>query len=306
MNEWSGKSAASRFKHNIFYLLIKCGGRPLATCLLVPVVMFYALVPAWRGRAYPYIERRFKNAGFFAKIYHAWRLYFCFGQVLIDRAAYGITGRIKILSSAADMQLCRDLRALGKGLIILTAHCGAWQCAMSAFDFMEGEKYAIYRRDGADVDKQAHEHGKTAQTVKFIDPSSSCGGAAEIMAALSRNAVICAMGDRRFGSARNLIEAEFLGGAVALPASLYRAAAACATPVVIIFFPLRGAGRFDSRIACHFFVDDKGPKIANYKEEAQKFVKALQDFCTAEPYQYFNFYDIWKGAHNDTRDDGRA
>ncbi|MDR1124096.1 MAG: lipid A biosynthesis acyltransferase [Elusimicrobiota bacterium] len=260
MSGWNSKSAASRFKHNIFYLLIKCGGRPLASCLLVPVVAFYALVPAWRRRAYPYIERRFKNTRGLAKIYHAWRLYFCFGQVLIDRAAYGITGRIKILSSAADMKLCRDLHALGKGLIILSAHCGAWQCAMSAFDFIEEEKYVIYRRDGADIDKQAYEHGKIAQAVKFIDPSSAGGGAAEIMAALSRNAVICAMGDRRFGSARNLAEAEFLGGTIALPASLYRIAAACGAPVVIIFFPLRGAGRFDSRVAGHFLLTTKAQK----------------------------------------------
>jgi len=293
-SKWNSASAASGFKHRVFYFLIKCGGRRAAYFLLYFVALFYTLVPAFRTRAYPYINRRFAGAGFFGKLRHCYKLYLTFGKTLVDRSVLGITGNIDILSSENDRELCRSLHAKGKGLIVITAHCGCWQSAMSTFDFMDGEKYVLYRRDGGDVDKQAHEHGKIKETVKFIDPAGFAGGGVEIISALEKNAIICVMGDREFGSSKNMVKVPFLGKEIKVPAAMCRVAASLGTPVVIVYFPFKGAGRFDSVIADNFIVADNGGVIANYKEYAARFVKSLEDFCEKYPYQYFNFYNIWE------------
>lgn len=259
----------------------------MAYGLLYFVVLFYACAPTFRRRAEPYISRRFGNK----KFSHFYKLYLTFGKILVDRATLGITGNIKILSSASDQKLFKDLHARGRGLVVITAHAGAWQSAMSTFDFMEGEKYVLYRRVKEDVDKQAHEHGKTKQTVKFIDPAS---GAVEMVAALEKNAIICVMGDREFGSPKAALKAAFLGGEINVPGAPYRVAAAMGAPVVIIYFPFSGAGRFNSVIAAHFVPEERGAKLENYQEYAALFTRSLEDFCSKYPYQYFNFFDIWR------------
>jgi lauroyl/myristoyl acyltransferase len=200
---------------------------------------------------------------------------------------------MEILSSPKDMQECKDLHAKNKGLIIITAHAGAWQSAMSSFDFMEGDKYVLYKKTHEDIDKHAHEHGALKQTVKFIDPSFYGGGAVEIMNALEKNAVLCVMGDREFGSPKNRVAVPFLGRDISVPGSIYRIAGAAGAPVAIIFFPFKGMGKLDSVIADTFYVEDRGANIANYKEYALRFGKALENFVKQHPYQYFNFYDVW-------------
>lgn len=291
VHSWTGASTASRFKHQIFYTLIKVGGRRAAYILLYAVAAFYACVPAFRRGAYPYITRRFgpKN-----KFINCYKLFLTFGKTLVDRAVLGITGEIEILSSEADQELVRRLQAKGKGLIIITAHAGCWAGAMSSFDFIGGEKYVLYKRVKEDVDKQAHEHGRKKQTVNFIDPSSYGGGSFEMLAALEKNGIVCIMGDREFGSPKNRIAAQFLGADIKVPGSVYRIAAASGAPVIIIFFPFKGAGRLDSVIADHFYVEDAGPRINAYAPYAARYVGALENFVKEYPYQYFNFYDVWR------------
>jgi lauroyl/myristoyl acyltransferase len=293
-NKWDSTSAASEFKHRIFYFLIRFGGRYAAYFLLYFVVVFYVLAAKFRRRTYPYIEKRFPGCGFLKKLWHCYKMYLTFGKVLLDRSVLGITGKITFFPSAEnDWEVCRRLHALGKGLIVITAHCGCWQSALSMFDFVEGERYVLYRRAAGDVDKQAHEHGKIKAAVKFIDPAGYAGGVVQIVSVLEKGGILCVMGDREFGSSKNSVAVPFLGEEIRVPVSIYRIAAAQGTPVVIAYIPFTGPGRLGSIIMDNFVVPDAGGVLANYTDCAARFVKTLEDFCQKYPYQYFNFYNIW-------------
>ncbi len=292
--KWTGKSRGNSFFQNLLCFFIKYGGRPAAYFILYFVAFFYTLLPDIRKSASYYLKKRFPRTGFFGMRIKTYKLILNFGKALTDRAVFGITGEINIISSQADKKLCKDLYAKGKGLIIITAHCGCWQTAMSCFDFIEGDKYVIYHKSKEDVDKHAHELSGKESPVKFIDPAGFGGGAAEIISALSDKAIVAMMGDRTFGSLNNKAEVGFLGAKTEVPYGIYRIAAALGTPVVIIFFPRAGAGKVDSVIAGSFFVSDKGQKAENYLNEAQKFIQSLEKFCNKYPYQFFNFYDMWK------------
>jgi len=289
--KWTGESRGSAFWQNLLGFFIKYGGRRAAYFIGYFVAGFYSLLPSVRKGASFYLKRRFPaKKNLFFDIY---KLNLSFAKMLIDRAVFGIRGDVKIISPKSDQELCKNLLAKGKGLIIITAHCGCWQTAMSAFDFMEGEKYAVYHRNKKDIDKHAHElSGKTAP-VNFIEPASFGGGAIEIMAALQKKAVVCIMGDRIFGETKNAVSADFLGGKIKVPSMPYRLAAASGAPVAIIFFSYKENGRVDSTIAGYFFVEDKGAKPENYSQEAEKFAKALEEFVQKEPYQLFNYFDMW-------------
>jgi predicted LPLAT superfamily acyltransferase len=291
--KWTSKSLGSSFFQNLLCFFIKYGGRHFAYFIVCFVALFYALLPGVRKKASYYLMRRFARGGF-KNFLNVYRLNLAFGKILTDRAALGITGKVKIVSSQEDRQLCKDLHSKEKGLIIITAHCGCWQMAMSCFDFMEGDKYVIYHRSKEDIDKHAHELSGEKPPVNFIDPAGFGGGSAEIITALSKNAIVCMMGDRTFGSDENKIEVDFLGGKVDIPYSVYRIAGAMGAPVAVIFFPHAGCGKVNSLIAETFFVEDKGPAAKNYFNDAQKFIKSLESFCQKYPYQFFNYYDMWK------------
>ncbi|MDR1696574.1 MAG: lysophospholipid acyltransferase family protein [Endomicrobium sp.] len=292
---WTGKSLGSAFFQNLLGFFIKYGGRYMAYFILYFVVIFYTLLPSVRNKASFYLKRRFPEAGSLKLLIHTYKLNLTFGKILTDRAILGIRGESEVISSEADKRLCRDLLAKGKGLIILTAHCGCWQAAMSSFDFLPEEKYVIYRRSRHDVDKHAHELSGKDSPVKFIDPAGFAGGSIEIFAALQKKAIVCQMGDRTFGDKAHSAEADFLGGKIGVPFGIYRIAAETQTPIAIIFFPYKGKGRIDSVISDVFYAQNRGGRTpADYLKEAEKFVQSLQKFTLEYPYQFFNYYDMWK------------
>lgn len=293
-DKWTGASVASKFKHQVFYFLIRIGGRFLSYTFLYFVVFFYTCIPHFRRKAYYYLDKRFQDKSFIKKYLHCYKLFLTFGKVLVDRAIYGITGKIDILSSQEDKELCKKLYEKGKGLIIITAHCGCWQSAMAGFDFIKAPKYVLYKRVKEDVDKQVFEHGKKKQNINFIDPSLPYGGTIEILNVLEKKSILCMMGDREFGSDKNKIKVSFLGKDIFVPATIYRIAAITKAPIMIVFFPFMGNGKFGSKIMEVFEVEDKGLKISNYKHYAQKFINNLENFVEQYPYQFFNLYNMWE------------
>jgi predicted LPLAT superfamily acyltransferase len=287
---WTGGSLGNEFFQFLLRFFVKYGGRHIAYFAAYFVVLAYTLVPSVRKKSSFYLTRRFNGRRPFL---NAYKLNLTFAKILIDRAVFGIRGDINIVSSKEDQKLCRDLLAKGKGLILITAHCGCWQTAMSAFDFMEGDKYVVYHRTKEDLDKHAHELSGKAAPVKFIEPESLGGGAVEIMSALENKGVVCFMGDRVYGAKNNSLTVDFLGGKTEVPYSIYRIAGALGTPAAVIFFPYRGNGKVDSVISQTFFVEDKGKRACAYLKEAEKFIQSLNSFVEKYPYQFFNYFNMW-------------
>ncbi|MDR1942232.1 MAG: lysophospholipid acyltransferase family protein [Endomicrobium sp.] len=292
MQQWTGESRGNKFFQKLLAFFVKYGGRQIAYAISYGVVFVYTLMPSVRKSASFYIKRRF-GGHFFSLFFHIYKLNLSFAKILIDRAVFGIRGDVTVISSKEDQDLCRRLLSKNKGLIIITAHCGCWQMAMSAFDFMEGDKYVVYYRTNKDVDKHVHELSGGSSPVHFIDSAGFAGASIEIMAALQNKGIVCIMGDRTFGALSNCVEVDFLGGKINVPASIYRIAGALGVPVAIIFFPHVSGGRIDSVIASSFSVEDKGAKPENYAKEAAVFAGCLEAFAKKYPYQFFNYYNMW-------------
>lgn len=276
------------------YALICIGGRRLAYAFLYIVVFFYSLSPAVSQKSRAYILRRFKPRSKREFFKHTYLLNLTFGQTLIDRAVLGILGRVSVRSTEEERQLCRDLCAPGKGLILLTAHCGAWHMAVNLIDFIPVKINVLYYKNPQDNDKTVAEHSGKDARFSFINPAGPLGGIMEMMAALERGEAVCAMADRVFGDPKNAVEADFLGGKIRVPYSFYRLSAAVGAPVAAVFFPRLGPGEFSTWTAAHFSVPDLGPAKDAYARFAQQFVDALEEFCIKYPYQFFNYFDLWE------------
>ena len=300
----TGRSLGSKLKHRFMYALILLGGRRLAYVFLYAVAFFYSVSPSVSARSAEYIKRRFspKNKWQFFK--HTYLLNLTFGRTLIDRAALGILGHTQVSSTVAEQTLCWDLYQEGHGLLLLSAHAGCWQSAVYFFGhFLKGASVNIlYYKNPKDNDKSVSEHQGRQAPFKQINPAGPLGGVAEMMIALQKGEVVCAMGDRVFGAQKNTVPVRFLGGTVYVPYSFYRLAGATGAPIVAEFLPWERRGAFGTLTARVIRVPDLGPQKEKYIPYAQQFVDELERFCIQYPYQFFNYYNLWESACYATND----
>ncbi len=292
---WSSRSIGRNWQHQIFYLLIRLGGRQAAYLLLYFVVGYYALFSRMaRKRASYYVAKRFPDAGWGKALWHSYLLILTLGKVLIDRAVVGILGTRAMHVAIDDRDALIRLRDENHGMLMMTAHVGCWQVAMSALDFLKRPVNMLMVRDAGDIDRHYHEHAGEEQPFHVIDPSGYLGGTLEMMGALKQGQIVCVMGDRLLGSDRSAVTVRFLGGQVQMPFSAYKIAAATGAPVVVFFTEKTAADSYNVRLARVIRVPQlAGRKAETFAPYVQEFSDALEEFCHKEPYQFFNFFDMW-------------
>jgi predicted LPLAT superfamily acyltransferase len=295
-SQWTSRSVGSDLQHNIFYALIKIGGRRAAYGLLSCVALYYALFRSdIRKKAGFYITRRFKDEGFFKNLIYCYRMYENLGKALIDRATIGIKGPQSMAIIFSDQKKIMDLISEGKGVILLTAHVGCWQATMERLRMFNAPVSLLLHHEEGDVDRHFFEHTGAANPFRVIDPLGYMGGVLEMVEVLKKGELLSIMGDRIFGSDKNTVIVDFLGGKIRLPFSAFKLASATGAPVAVFFSHKSGP---DS----HELILDRVIRVPSQigrKEDALRpyvaeFAQALESYTERYPYQFFNFFNMWE------------
>jgi predicted LPLAT superfamily acyltransferase len=291
---WSSRSAGSRLQHRIFYALIRLAGTTGAYVLLAFVISWYMLRPSMRKRGGAYLRRRFPQAGFAGILPRTWKLQWTFGQCLTDRAAAGILGGFSLEERFGEKlgALARE----GRGVILLAAHTGCWQMAPYALAEHAGMPVTVLtRKEHGDIDRQAHEHAGTAPPFRTVNAGGGPEASIALAGLLRHGELLCMMGDRIVDDAEPAVRVSFFGAFMMLPSAAYRLASASGAPVVCAF-PLRTGPRKGAlRIADIIRIPERlGKNPESCAPYAQIFAVALERFCRENPYQFFNFYDLWE------------
>lgn len=303
---WTSRSLAPEFFHRLFYAAIRLTGRQTAYFMLFFVVSFYTLLPGVRKRASHYIARRFGCTTPARCFVHTFRLYWNFGQMLVDRSVLRILGKFKAVGKDVDTSKLKELYSEQQRLILLTGHVGCWQMGISYLDFLDAPKAVVMLMDSEDVDRHSFkwqpsgnsDGEKCPEKITVINPAAPMGGTLEMLSALKNNSVLCINADRTFGSSKNTVEVEFLGGRIKLPISAYKIAAATDTPIAIAFSERTGPGEGIFWTSGILRVprntgkgDSRGPEA--FTHYAQAFARELEKYCQAHPYQFYNFFNMW-------------
>jgi len=295
MSNWTSRSIGRDWQHRFFYLAIKLGGRRLAYLCLYVVVAWYALFSAVvKERACHYLTRRFPGSNRWQRLRQRYLLILTFGQVLIDRAMVGILGADRIKVKLHDKEKLLNLLDEGKGMILVNAHVGCWQVAMSSLSFMETPVNLLMQREEGDIDRHYFEHAGLECPYHIIDPRGFLGGVLEMMAVLKRGEVLSVMGDRMLGDDQNGVAVKFLDGQVTMPFSAYKLASATGTPIVALFSFKTGAESYDLKL---YRIIRVPPALGHDQQVfvpyVQEFAASLEEFSREQPFQFFNFFNMW-------------
>ncbi len=294
--QWSGRSLGNRLGYTIFYGLIRLGGRRLAYFGLYWVVLYYVLCrPSIRRRSYPYLQHRFPGQPFWQDYLDCYRMFLAMGRLLIDRGIAGTLGTDKMRFTISGRRELLKLVDEGRGFVLLLSHSGCWQVALAALNFLKTPVNLLLNREEGNKDRHYFDYDGVSSPVRIIDPGSYLGGTLEMLDVLKKGQILCMMGDRILGSARNSLAVEFLDEEALFPYSAFKIASAARVPVVVLFSSKTGGDSYDLNVSQIIDLPpDLGRAAEGFRPYVERFVKELEQYVQVHPYQFFNFFNMWQ------------
>ncbi|HEX9021872.1 MAG TPA: lysophospholipid acyltransferase family protein [Nitrospirota bacterium] len=241
-----------------------------------------------------YVRRRFPDHGALRRWLDVYRLFVSQGKNLIDRYAIASGfGDIDIKIKTSDT-VRRLLDDRGKGFILLTAHVGNWQVAMTALKKWGRTVSLMMRPEDNVAVHESLQIDREGERVKIIHTDDSLGGVIEAMRSLDSGGLVSIMGDRTYGY--SAAEAPFLGGKVRFPHGAFSIAAAARCPVVVLLSARVGLKKYlvDVSHVIDAPAGGSARKDTAMRSAVEEFARILEEYVTAYPYQWFVFRDMWK------------
>lgn len=285
---------AEALGHGIFYLTLRIAGQQGAYFLLVPVIWTYIFaIRRIRRITAPFLRRRFPGHNLPERWWDTFRLVHSFGQVLIDRAWLGFNETARLRGGLDGFETLLELIGQGKGLVLLTAHVGNWQVALSHLKDLPVPVNALMDYDEDVVAKHYFDLRGESCPFRIIKTDGFLGGMVEVSAAIQRGEVVTVMGDRLVRGPGATV--NFLNSPVRLPISAYSLAAVTGAPVAILLAAKTGRQSYNLRVwdVFHPVFQDRKNRDADLIAWTNRFARILEAYVARYPYQWYNFYDLW-------------
>lgn len=294
---WAEPGVGADWQHRFFQLLLRYGGKRPAYHIMYIVVFCYVLFyPAIRRRTRYYLARRFpQRRGRLRQFLDSYRLVCAFGKTLIDQGAGAILGPSSVQAVCPDADALAALAAAGAGVVLINAHVGCWQAAMSILDKLNTPVSLVMIPP--DPARQRRLTALAEMPFRIIDPRRGLDSVVATVQALQRREIVGLMGDRVFGGESGTVTAEFLGAPVQFPFSPYRLAATTGAPIAVLLTWKSGFATYEIRLAKVIRLPaGLGRDPADYAPWVGEFATALEGFVRDHPWQFFNFYDMWSSG----------
>jgi predicted LPLAT superfamily acyltransferase len=268
-------------------------GRPVARLLLYPICLYFLIFSsAARAASGSYLRRALGRKPEFADLF---RHYLTFASTILDR--------VFLLSDRYDRfdvrvhgaEIVDEMVARGEGGFLLGAHMGSFEIVRAVGRETRGLRIRLVM-----YEENAR---KINSVLTAINPNLSLEiialGKLESMlkveAALKCGEFVGMLGDRTI-EGEGTRHCDFLGGQVKFPAGPFRVAAMLKRPIVLMFGLYRGANRYDvyfERLAAEPNAGDPD-RNAWIEQSMRRYAERLEYYCRLAPYNWFNFYDIWR------------
>lgn len=273
-------------------------GRPVGRFFLFFIALYFFLfAPTARRHSLTYLARvlgrrptardRFRQVSNFA-------------SVILDRL-YLVNERYDLFEvSIEGEELMRELLLSGSGAFVMGAHFGSFE-VMSAVG---------RRQPGLRVAMAMYEENARKVTAMFkaLNPANKSEvialGQIEAMLLvrerLDEGVFVGILGDRTFGGESGL-RVDFLGRPALFPLGPMRAAAVLRRQVFFIVGIYKGGNRYHAVFEklADFSEIRSGEREAAVEAAIRRYAGLLERYCRREPYNWFNFFDFWRGENGE-------
>jgi predicted LPLAT superfamily acyltransferase len=291
------KEGGGRFA---IWLIVTIGlklGRPVARSLLYPITLyFYFRRPFERRVSYGFLARVFgRPASALEVMRHIHR----FASTILDRVFLlaGDFSRFDVRIHGIE-ELISRIRP-DKGVLLLGSHVGSFEVLRVA---------AAERRDASlcvVLDRQ--QTPAMTQLLEAINPQvgrmviDASGDPMDVLLALGeaigKGQVVAMLADRARAH-ETTAAIDLLGAPAAFPVAPFRLGSVLQVPIVLCFGMYRGGNRYD----LYFEAFSEGLALprrgaaAELRCLVQRYVARLEHHVRHDPYNWFNWYDIWNSA----------
>jgi predicted LPLAT superfamily acyltransferase len=289
------KRRGNAFGFWFFRSIARFFGLRVAYSFLYLICLHYVLFDrqATNG-ALAYIKRRFPGKNFFGARLHVYRLFVSQGKQLIDRYA-AISGNVVLdVKRLGKEQLTELLRQRKEGLILLTAHVGNWQIALTILKDLNRKVHIVMRPEDNPAVERSLNISRQDDFIRVISPEKALDSVIQIMHALKEGDIVAVMGDRKYSS--DALAVDFLGDKAFFPYGGFLIAAAAGCPVVVVLTSRLGYKKYLVNVLNIF--NPRYQNASRKQEELRGFVQGfavvLEKYTQEYPYQFFLFSDIWE------------
>jgi predicted LPLAT superfamily acyltransferase len=294
--DWKQRpEGGGRFALRLFRGIACVGGRRLGRLCLYPITAYFTLVRGPERRAS--IDYLTRVLGRPARLLDGARHVHTFAATILDRV-FLLGGRIDDFD--VEVRGLPELHAVldqGRGVLLFGSHLGSF------------EVLRVLARKRPDyvirvvLDKS--QSPAMTQLLDELNPEIAAGvidasqdGPSIVMAihdACAQGAMVALLVDRVRGDEPSL-PAPFLGDAAHFPTAPWLIAAALKVPVVLGFGLYRGGNRYE--LVFEPFADavevPRGRRAEALSALIRRYAARLETFARSAPYNWFNFYDVWK------------
>jgi predicted LPLAT superfamily acyltransferase len=273
----------------IFDLFISLGvGHAYA--LLRFVALYYLLFDRKvRTETRQYVDAMWNYPSFSKRIILTYKLFLSAGEKLIDLRIWETS--VRKVELICDISRMKEIVTQGEGLIFFTSHVGNWQLMMRELPNF-GVDVAILKRretnDSVEDFLKIDTHESTTR-IKIIDAEDGFNATISVMRELAAGNIVSIMGDVPYRNSK-IISVDFLGSLIDLPEGPFRLAAACKSPIMVLFAKKTAPCKYlliNEEMDTHTQAID-GNDVKNDKPRllAQKYAATLEAFLIENPFEW--------------------
>ncbi|MCD8211939.1 MAG: hypothetical protein LUC17_02810 [Oscillospiraceae bacterium] len=285
----------------VFVWCLRIFGRRVSRMVVLLVFVF----------AYPFLTTPRKiSADFLARVsaqthkkYSTFGHLLSFAYALLDKVA-GWIGKIRLkdleIKTPDDWQAIGRSLSAGKGVFLISSHLGNVELLRAAFLSLPPESRVeatviMSLAMTANFNKVLYGINPMAGTHIVSIDTMSPGVAMQIEERIKNGELIAMAGDRAAIGIGNNTAIPFMGEPAMFPDGAFRLASALECPVYALFI-LESAekrGRIDLYVFPLKVAEGTSTRAAA-KVRQQEFVALLERLTLENPYQWFNFFDLWQ------------
>ena len=221
-----------------------------------------------------------------------------FSHVYFERVGLLAQGTSKYSVSLQGERIVQERVSTGRGGVLLGAHYGSFEALRALERDLPGlsVRYLMFP-EHAEHSTRLLEALNPKLGHRVISLANGPMAMVQVYSALENGEFVAFLGDRiPDESTRAVTPVEFLGGRITVPISPYLTAMAAKVPIYLSFAIWNGVHSYQAEFSelydgAHVA---RSERTDNAQKLAKKYVEVLESHCRRDPYNWFNFFDIWR------------